>query len=85
MKYFFNCALTALVAFVIAILTYLFGKEGVAGGSMFAGAAAGASVAIAYALGGMMQDSNGFKGKQFGLMLLCGVVAGIVGGLIMLT
>lgn len=86
MKYFFNCAIIALVAFVIAILTFLFAKDGgLVGGAIFAGSFSGACIAISYALGGMMQESEGFKGKQFGLMLLCGVVAGIIGGLIMLT
>lgn len=86
MKYIFNCALTALAAFAIAILTFLFVKDGgLIGGSIFAGVCSGASIAISYALGGMMSDNNGFKGKELALMLICGIVAGVIGGLIMLS
>ena len=86
MKYFFNCALTALTAFVVAILTFLFAKDGgMIAAAIFSGVASGAAVAISYALGGMMGEGNSFQGKKFALMLVCGIVAGILGGLVMLT
>ena len=86
MKYFFECALTALVGFVVAILTFLFSRDtGLVAGACFAGACSGIGICVSYTLGGMMIDEDGFDGKRFSLMLAAGIVAGIVGGLIMLT
>ena len=86
MKYFFECALTALVGFVVAILTFLFSRDaGLVAGACFAGACSGIGICISYTLGGMMIEEDGFDGKRFTFMLLAGIVTGIIGGLVMLT
>ena len=84
MKYFFNCALTALVSVIIAVIIFLIGRDSVAGGACTAGAMAGVAVACAYNLGGMSLQGEPFSAKRLLLMAVSGIVCGILGGLMML-
>lgn len=87
MKHFFEIALTALVAVIAAVLGFLFSRDSLIIGACFTGVACGLCIACSYTLGGMMlNDENGeFNGKRLLWMSIGGIVAGVLGGLMMLT
>lgn len=76
-----------MVAVIAAVLGYLFSRDNLVVGACFTGIACSLCVAVAYTLGGMMlNDENGaFNGKRLLWVLIGGIVAGIIGGLMMLT
>lgn len=82
MNYFFNITLTAAIALISAIVTFLIGRH--TGAAVFSGIFTGIVTACAYALGGMVQeDGDKFNGKRLAIMLGSGVIGGLIGGLMM--
>ena len=79
--YFFNILMTALVCLLSAILVFLVGRN--TASAITAGALFGVILPLTYCFGGMMdEDSNSFNGKRLIVMLVSGVAAGVVGGLL---
>lgn len=82
MKYFFNISLTAIVALVSAVITFLIGRH--IGAAVFSGIYTGIVLACSYALGGMVnEDQERFNGKRLAIMAIAGLLGGLLGGLMM--
>lgn len=86
MKHFFEIALTALIAVFAAILGYLFSRDNLVVGACFTGIVSGLCIACSYTLGGMTlyEEEGAFCGKRLLWMAVAAVVAGVLGGLVML-
>ena len=84
-KYGLNLFLTALVSFLIAVISFLVGNEwevpsiptAATGGFL-----GGVAIALSYAFGKLMGGDT-FDSKEFVIMLLSGSIFGILGGLAM--
>lgn len=85
MKYGFNFLLTAVTAFIIAVLSFLIGNEcGVPSvpTAVASGFLSGVAMPLGYNFGGMMAGET-FDWKKLTTMLVAGVVFGVLGGLSM--
>ena len=83
-NYLFNILISAVVCFVLAILTFLVGRDGgVQAAAVFAGVFYGIVSAAAYCFGGMMSlGDSAFDGKRLVAMLISGIVGGLLGGVL---
>lgn len=81
-KYGLNFLLTAVVTFLIAVLSFLFGAENAASTAMASGALSGVAISLSYMFGKLMEGTA--WGKEMGIrlviMLVTGIIFGIFGG-----